>query len=198
MNVKGTKAAQAEATRAALIATARKLFAASGYAAVGTEEVVRRAGVTRGALYHHFGDKRDLFRHVLTAVGADLAQALAERALAVEDPWESLLVGTEMFLEACEQPEVQRIMLIDGPSVLGWEEWREIDSAQGLGLVEIALGRCVEAGLMEPQPLRPLAHVLLGALDEAALMVARASDPAAARAEVSATLARLLDGLRVR
>jgi AcrR family transcriptional regulator len=197
--VLGPKAAQAEATRGALVATARELFAQHGYAGVATEEIVRAAGVTRGALYHHFGGKEDLFRSVLRAVNADIAQQIAAEVIAVEDPWEGLRVGAAQFLEvSASSLEVQRIVLIDGPSVLGWEEWREIDAEFGLGLVEFALQRAVDAGQLARQPLRPLAHVLLGALDEAALMVARADDVEATKGEVTATIGRLLDGLRAR
>jgi AcrR family transcriptional regulator len=164
---------------------------------VATEEIVRAAGVTRGALYHHFGGKEDLFRAVLRAVNADIAQRLAGEVIAVEDPWEALHVGVARFLDlSASSPEVQRVALLDGPSVLGWEEWRAIDAEYGLGLVEFALQRAVDAGQLPAQPLRPLAHLLLGALDEAALMVAQADDVQAVRAELTEAIGRLLDGLR--
>jgi AcrR family transcriptional regulator len=192
-----TKAAQREATVAALIAAARELFAERGYAGVGTEEIVQRAGVTRGALYHHFkGGKEDLFHAVLVQISADTAQRVLAAAGQTDDPWEALLVGTDAFLDACTTPEVQRIMLIDGPSVLGWDVWREADSDYALGMLEAALRHAMEAGRMVSQPARPLAHVLLGALDEAAMVVARADDQAAARQEMGRTVRRLLEGLR--
>jgi AcrR family transcriptional regulator len=192
-----TKASQRAATTAALVAAARTLFAERGYAAVGTEEIVQRAGVTRGALYHHFrGGKEALFRAVLIQVSADTTQRVARVALAEPDPWKSLLVGIDEFLEAATNPEVQRIMLIDGPSVLSWDVWRAIDAEYGLGIVEAALQRAVDAGALQPHPTNALAHVLLGALQEAAMVVARADDQAAARAEMGGTIRRLLDGFK--
>jgi AcrR family transcriptional regulator len=192
-----TKAAQREATIAALTAAARELFAQRGYAAVGTEEIVQRAGVTRGALYHHFKDgKEELFRHVLVELSAELVQQVASLAIATDDPWEAIVVGCEGFLDACARPDVQRIMLVDGPSVLGWDVWREIDSGYALGALEAALQRAIDAGQMTPAPANAVAHVLLGALDEAAMVVARADDQAAARVEMGQTVRRLLEGLR--
>lgn len=192
-----TKAGQSEATTAALIEAARPLFAARGYAAVGTEEIVQQAGVTRGALYHHFrGGKEELFRAVLVQLSAETVRQVARAATTTEDPWEALVAGVDAFLDACATPEVQRIMLVDGPSVLGWDVWRAIDTDYGLGLLEQALQRAMDAGAMLPASTTAVAHVLTGALDEAAMVVARAEDPAAARAEMGQTVRRLLDGLR--
>jgi AcrR family transcriptional regulator len=193
-----TKAAQREATTAALLEAARALFAQRGYANVGTEEIVQRAGVTRGALYHHFrAGKEELFRTIVVQISAETAQRVRAVALALDDPWEALVSGIDAFLDACATPEVQRILLVDGPAVLGWEVWRTIDSDYGLGLLEAALQRAIDAGSLPPQPARAAAHVLLGALDEAAMVVARADDPLTARAEMGQTVQRLLEGLRV-
>ena len=192
-----TKAAQREATTAALIAAARPLFAERGYSGVGTEEIVQSAGLTRGALYHHFrGGKEDLFRAVLVQISAETTQRVMEAALATPDPFEALVIGADAFLDACASPEVQQIMLIDGPSVLGWEVWRAADSDYALALLEAALQRAIDAGRLIDQPTRALAHVLIGALDEAAMVVARADDQEAARAEMAQTVRRLLEGLR--
>jgi AcrR family transcriptional regulator len=192
-----TKAEQREATTAALIDAARALFAERGYAGVGTEEIVQKAGVTRGALYHHFkGGKEDLFRAVLVQVSAETTQRVIAAASTTDDPWEELVIGTDAFLDACTRPEVQRIMLIDGPSVLGWDMWREADGNVALGLLEAAITHAMNSGRMVRQPPRPLAHVLLGAIDEAAMVVARADDQDVARDEMSRTLRRLLEGLR--
>jgi AcrR family transcriptional regulator len=192
-----TKAAQREATTAALIEAARQLFATDGYANVGTEEIVKRAGVTRGALYHHFrGGKEELFRAVLVQISAETVQRVAEAAISTEDPWEALVTGSEAFLDACTTQEVQRIMLVDGPSVLGWDVWRAIDGEHGMGLLEVALQRAMDAGKMLPASTNAVAHVLAGALDEAAMVVARADDPVAAREEMGQTVRRLLEGLR--
>jgi AcrR family transcriptional regulator len=193
-----TKAEQSEATRAALIGVARRRFAERGYARVSTEEIVRDAGVTRGALYHHFDGKRDLFRAVFEEVERELSQKIAERALTGSEPLQALEAGAAMFLDSAGEPEVRQIALIDAPSVLGWEEWREIGMRYGLGLVQAALQAAMDAGAIAEQPVRPLGHMLLGALDEAAMLVALAEDPAAAREEVGNTVGTLLDGLRVR
>ena len=195
MDVKPTREERSEATRSALLAAARRLFGERGYAAVGTEEIVRAAGVTRGALYHHFAGKAALLEAVYVEIESELTEKIATAALGGSDPVEALRAGTEMFLDACLEPEVQRIVLLDAPAVLGWERWREIAADHGLGLVEAALGAAMEAGAISPQPLRPLAHVLMGALDEAAMLVARAADREAARAEVGATLEGLIEAL---
>ena len=195
MDVKPTREERSEATRSALLAVARRLFGERGYAAVGTEEIVRAAGVTRGALYHHFAGKAALLEAVYVEIESELTEKIATAALGGSDPVEALRAGTEMFLDACLEPEVQRIVLLDAPAVLGWERWREIAADHGLGLVEAALGAAMEAGAISPQPLRPLAHVLMGALDEAAMLVARAEDREAARAEVGATLEGLIEAL---
>jgi AcrR family transcriptional regulator len=196
---RGLQAERSETTRAALIAAARTLFAERGYGGVGTEEIVRGAGVTRGALYHHFAGKRELFRAVYEAVERDVVDQIAESAIAsASDPLAALHAGAEAFLDACEDPAVQRIALMDAPSVLGWEEWREIGMSYGLGLTEASLKAALDAGLIEPQPVRPLAHLLLGALDEGAMLVARADDRGKTRAEVGATVGRMINSLRPR
>jgi AcrR family transcriptional regulator len=192
-----TKAGQREATTAALIAAARELFATQGYAGVGTEEIAQRAGVTRGALYHHFRDgKEELFRAVVVQISAETVKRVAHAAHTTEDPWEALVAGSEAFLDACATTEVQRILLVDGPSVLGWDVWRSIGADYGLGVLERALQRALDTGGALPGSTTAVAQVLMGALDEAAMVVARADDPVAARAEMSKTVRRLLDGLR--
>jgi AcrR family transcriptional regulator len=192
-----SKSEQREATTAALMEAARELFAQRGYAGVGTEEIVQRAGVTRGALYHHFrGGKEELFRAVLVQISAETTRTVLQAASAAGDPWEALVVGADAFLDASVTPEVQRIMLVDGPSVLGWDVWRAADSDLALGLLEQAVQRAIDAGRLIDQPARALAHVLIGALDEAAMVVARAEDPRRAREEMGETVRRLLEGLR--
>jgi AcrR family transcriptional regulator len=195
MNV---KAQQSEATRAALVAAARPLFAERGYAGGGTEEIVRTAGVTRGALYHHFADKKDLFRAVYEDVERELVEQIAAGALSAADPVEALRAGAQAWLDACEEPGIQQIALLDAPSVLGWEEWREIGMRYGFGLVQGTLQAAMDAGLLEPQPVRPLAHLVLGAIDEAAMLVARADDGGKTRREVGESVERFLDHLAPR
>ena len=192
----GVKAARAEATRAALIGKARSLFAERGYAGVGTEQIVRHAGVTRGALYHHFpAGKAELFEAVVETVSAELAQRIASEALAETDPWDQFRRGCAIFLDAALDPELQQLLLLDAPAVLGWQRWREIDAQHGLGLIEFGLSAAMESGRIEPAPVKPLAHAILGALDEGAMLVARADDVERARTEVLETLERLFAGL---
>jgi AcrR family transcriptional regulator len=199
MDASSTQQERSEATQRELIATARRLFAERGYADVGTEEIVRAAGVTRGALYHHFDSKRELLAAVHEQIERELTERIATQAFAGDDapadPIAALHRGAELFLDACLEPEVQRIVLLDAPAVLGWERWREVASRYGLGLIEATLQAAADAGSISAQPVRPLAHVLMGALDEAAMYVARADDRAAARAEMGAALARILDAL---
>lgn len=193
MNV-NRQAARSASTRAKLIRAARTLFARKGYAGVGTEEIVRRAGVTRGALYHQFPAKEDLFLAVYEQVEQELTQRVAGLLGEVASPFAAMHAGIRAFLEACRAPEVQRIVLIDGPAVLGWERWRDVAARNGLGLIEAAIGAAIDAGEIAPLPVQPLAHLLMGALDEGALLVVR--DPASTDA-VAATFERLLDGLRI-
>lgn len=194
---RGSKAAQSQATRAKLVKVARRLFAKKGYAAVGTEEVVKKAGVTRGALYHQFADKKDLFLAVFEQVESEVAQDIATRAAAAAaDPVESLRVGTRLWLDACLDPEVRRIVLLDAPSVLGFDVWREVLARYGLGLLAAGLSVAMDAGEIERQPVMAVAHVITGALDAAALYVAEADDPAAARKEMEPVLDRLVEILR--
>jgi AcrR family transcriptional regulator len=193
------KAAQSEATRAALIATARALFAERGYAGVGTEEIVRAAGVTRGALYHHFAGKKELFEAVYEDVERELVERIAGSAISsATDPLEALHAGAQAFLDACEDPAVQRIALVDAPSVLGWEQWREIGLRYGFGLVRATVQAAMDAGLIECQPVDALSHLLLGAIDEGAMLIARADDGGTTREQVGATVNRLLEALTPR
>jgi AcrR family transcriptional regulator len=186
----------ARATGDALVQAGLDLFAERGYAEVATEEIVARAQVTRGALYHHFENKRDLFRAVHERVEEELIARIGTAMGDVADPWELILAGTRSFLDACEEPAVKQIALIDAPAVLGWDEWREIDERYGLGLTRTALGGAIEAGVLRPLPLEPLSHLLLAALSEAALMIASAEDPASTRQDVETALVELLEGLR--
>jgi AcrR family transcriptional regulator len=190
-----TQAERSDATRAALVAAARPLFAQRGYAGVGAEEIVQAAGVTRGALYHHFGGKPGLLEAVYRQIEKELTEEILEGAVGGSDPLEAMRFAIGVFMDASIEPDVQRIVLLDAPAVLGWERWREIAADYGLGLIETSLRSAIEAGQIPEQPVKPLAHLLMGALDEAAMLVARAEDPTVAKAEVTATLDRLLEGL---
>jgi AcrR family transcriptional regulator len=194
-----TQSERSEATRAALMSAARTLFAVRGYDDVAAEEIVRAAGVTRGALYHHFGGKAELLDAVYDQMEREMTERIARVVLGseLESPLEAMRAGIGAFLEECAEPEVRQIVLHDAPAVLGWERWREIAAANGLGLIEASLAAAVEAGELRPLPVRPTAHLLLGALDEAAMLSARADDPAE-RAEAAAVLEALLDGLALK
>jgi AcrR family transcriptional regulator len=190
------RSAKGDATRAALIAAARKLFVTNGYFATGTEDIVAEAAVgTRGALYHHFTDKQDLFRAVFDQVQTDLAAAtvINER----DDPLDMLTAALQQFLDSsAENLDVQQILLIDGPAVLGWEQWRDLEAQYGLGAITAMLDNAVAQGVVSKQPTAPLAHMLLAAIDEAALYIANADDRRQARNQARRALNQLLNGLR--
>lgn len=192
-----TQAERTAATRARLLAAGRTLFATEGYAAVPTQTIVDDAGVTRGALYHQFGDKAGLFAAVYEEIEAELVAAIVARigADAPDNQLDAMKLGARLFLDECSAPEVARIALIDAPAVLGWEQWREVGLRYGLGVIEAMLGRAVADGTIPDQPIRPTAHVLLGALDEAALFIARADDRDTALAHMYAVCDRLITGI---
>jgi AcrR family transcriptional regulator len=193
----GRKAAQSEATRGQLIGVATELFGERGYAAVGTEEIVRRAGVTRGALYHHFADKRELFKAVHESMEQQLVRDIGAGMAGLSDPWEAMVAAVRGYLDACMDPRVRQITLIDAPAVLGWTEWRAIGARYALRSITLLLQAAMDMGILSPRPVEPLGHILLAAMSEAGLMVATAPDAARARAEVEGPLLALLDGLRV-
>jgi AcrR family transcriptional regulator len=194
-----TQAERSAATRGALLKAARALFAKDGYAATGREAIVERAGVTRGAMYHHFADKEALFRAVFEELEAEVMATVAEAAMAnpelAGDPLGQLRVGSLAYLDHALEPAVQRICLLDAPAVLSPAIREEVLEACAVGLMREVLQAAVDSGALAPQPLEPLTHVLLAALHEAALYVARAEDHAAARTEVGATIEHLLAGL---
>jgi AcrR family transcriptional regulator len=181
-----TQDERTEATRAALIAAARDVFARDGYADSRTAEISRRAQVTRGALYHHFDGKPGLFRAVHEALEQDLVAAITHRAATEIEPLAVIAAGLGAFLDHCEDPAFARIALVDAPAVLGWAELRAVDSKYALGLVDAGLTAAMDAGTLRRQPARPLAHVLVAAIAEAGLMIAAGGDrPALERALLS-------------
>jgi AcrR family transcriptional regulator len=190
------RASRGESTKSALIGAARELFVSKGYFATGTEEIVAKAGVgTRGALYHHFADKEDLFRAVFEQVQADLAAAtiVNER----DDALDLLTAALQQFLNAsADNTDVQQILLIDGPAVLGWDQWRSLEAHYGLGVITAMLDAAVAQRVIPRQPTIPLAHMLLAAVDEAALYIANATDRRQAHTQARQSLRRLLGGLR--
>ncbi len=192
-----TQSERTAATRAQLLTAARELFAAKGFAEVSTQAIVEAAGVTRGALYHQFRDKADLFAALYEQVEEQLAADVVA-AIAAEKPagtMAAMRLGARLFLDHCSAPEVAQIVLIDAPSVLGWERWREVGIRYGLGIIEGMLAHAVDEGVVPAQPVRATAHVLLSALDEAALYISRAADPDVARRDMHAVCDRLIAGL---
>jgi AcrR family transcriptional regulator len=196
-NAPSRKAEQSRETQDRLIKAAKDLFASKGYAGTAMEDLVANAGLTRGALYHQYRDKRDLFRAVFEAVEAELGQRIAAEVGLETDPWAQLRAGARAFLASATDPAIRRIVLIDGPSVLGWEEWRQIDNQYALGMVRAVFEINIAAGNIAEQPVEPLAHLIVGALNEAALAVASASDATRAREEFAASMDRVLDALRM-
>lgn len=193
--VRRTQADRSAATRDRLVAEARRLFAAQGFSEVPADAIVAAAGVTRGAMYHQFADKTALFDAVLEAVEADIARRLADSVAAagISDPVEAMRHAVRTWLQICVEPEIHRIALIDGPSVLGWAHWREVCQRHVFGLVQALLMAGIDLGRIRAQPVRPLAHVLMGASDEAALYVAEATDREQARAAMMEVLDRLIE-----
>jgi AcrR family transcriptional regulator len=194
----GRRAEHASDTRTALVSAARRLFAANGYDDTGTEQIVAEARVTRGALYHHFRDKADLFRAAMAEAAGDVALRLTDEQLAEESasPLDDIREGVSAFLDVCVGGDFQRIVLVDGPRVLGADAWDQLVDRYGRGLLEEWLNRAITAGDIAPVPVWSLARLLIAMLTEASLAIADSADPAGTRAEMGATLDRLLDGLR--
>jgi AcrR family transcriptional regulator len=184
------------ATQRALIAAARPLFAERGYAAVPAEEIVAAAGLTRGALRHHFGDKKALFRAVFEELEGEITDRIAAAITGAGDSWTAATTGLAAFLDACQDPEVMRIALVDAPAVLGWADWRAVEADHGLGLITAGLDQAMTEGVLTPQPVKVLAHLILSAVIEAALLIAQAPDRASARADAERAVLTLLTGLR--
>lgn len=190
---KQSKGEKHAATRAALLGIARTLFAANGYADTGTEDVVGLAGVTRGALYYHFADKRALFEAVVEQEAQTVLAAIDQAAKDATTPLEALIQGAAAFLDACLEPGTRRIYLLDAPSVIGWQRWREIDSRYGTASLRLGVEAAL-AELPEPRhlPAEALTYLLTGAMNEAALWLAEAKDQVSARKAADAALNRIL------
>lgn len=186
---------RSRATRAALIAAARRLFAERGYADVPADEIVAAAGVTRGALYHHFADKRALFEAMFRDMEVEITAEIAAAARSAEPGWPAIGASLSVFLDICLRPEVVQIMLTDAPAALGWAKWREIESEYGLGLTIEQFQALADTGQMAGGSVPLLAQLALSAVIEAALVIAHSEDGAAARAEAEQALLAMLSGL---
>lgn len=187
---------RSEATQRALVGSARDLFASDGYSDTQLDDVVRAAGVTKGALYHHFQGKGDLFRTVFEQEQRRLAKVVSDAYQRQRDPWKGFFAGCRALLEANLDPGTQRITLLDAPSVLGWEQMREIQSKYCLRLVKEGLAEAIAEGEIASRPIEPIAHLVVGAIFEGSMMVARADDQRAAAKRLLTELRILLDAFR--
>lgn len=197
--VRRTQRARSESTRAALIGVARSMFGRFGFFGTNIAELVAAASMTRGALYHHFEDKEGLFEAVAIEVAREISDTASQTVLAVEtSAWERFLAGQRTYLElVANRPEAQRILLIDGPVVLGWERWRHIQTEVVLPGTIYGVSKLMVEGYLRPGHHEILAHLILAALNDAAMAVANAPDPQAARMPVTDSLMQLLEGLAV-
>jgi AcrR family transcriptional regulator len=195
--VRRTQTERSAATQQALLEAARRLWGERGYSAVSTPEIARAAGVTRGALYHQYADKTKLFLAVLEAVETDVIERLVAAVAAAQPntPADALHIAADAWLQIASEPEIRQVVLLDAPSVLGWAGFREISQRYGLGMTEQLLSAMIESGELDPQPTRPLATILIGALDEAAMSIANAPNPVQEQGEVRTVIHHLIDGL---
>ncbi|WP_255450376.1 TetR/AcrR family transcriptional regulator [Skermania sp. ID1734] len=177
--------------------TGRRLFGERGYHAVSAEEIGAAAGVTRGALHHHFGDKRGLFQQVLEELEIENTAEVRAAVAAAPDVLSGLTAGLGSFLDICQRPEVVQIALTDAPAVLGWPAWREMEARHGLGLITEALTQAREQGLVAEAAIPVLAQLFLSAITEAGLIIANADDPAAKRGEVEQSLLLMINGVLI-
>jgi AcrR family transcriptional regulator len=191
-----TQAERTEATTAALVDAARELFAGDGYDATSLDEVAARAGVTKGAVYHHFEGKRQLFEAVFSREVERIAMPLAVAYGRKKDPWDAFGAGCRAFLDECLDPGLQRIVLLDASAAIGWEQIRRLESPL-LEMMELGISRAADAGRIAPRKPGPLAHFLYGALCETAMIVARADDQKAAHREAVVEIGRVLDGIAI-
>jgi AcrR family transcriptional regulator len=192
--VRRTQSERSAATQQALLSAARRLWGERGYAEVGTPEIAEAAGVTRGAMYHQFADKTALFLAVLEALEQEVMQRLARDVAAAgpKSAADAIYVAADAWLDIAREPEVRQLMLLDAPSVLGWDGFREISQRYALGMTEELLGAAMDAGQLKRQPVRPLATVMLAALDEAAMSIASSEED---EADVRTVVHNLIDGL---
>jgi AcrR family transcriptional regulator len=191
------RAGRADATRRKLLEVARGLFAERGYEATPIEDVLAKAGLSKGALYHHFPNKEALFEGVFEDNEEKVMQKVKEAIGPATSPLERLRRGCQAWLDITMDPAVRCISFIDGPAVLGWDRWHELDEKYGFGVVKHALEHAMAEGEIPAQSVDITAHILLAALGQAAMIIARSDDPAHARVEAGDAVDRLIDGLRL-
>jgi AcrR family transcriptional regulator len=191
----GKRAAQGRATRGQLIEVATSLFADHGYEGTSIEAVLAATGVSRGALYHHFAGKQALFTAVLEAVSDRVTAQVTEAIRDCTDPIDAMRTGALAWIDLAGDPVIQRVMLVDAPSVLGWEQWRAMDEGRTVGAMQAMLQAVSDSGRLPQELVEPFSHMILAALDEAAMVVARAPDSRAAAAESRQAVEELLNRL---
>lgn len=186
------------ATSEAILTAARRLFGTQGFAATTMDEIAEGAGVAKGAVYHHFKTKEAVFEAVFDQVSRDLVVEIDRTARAEKDVLAAMVAGTQHYFAATAKGATGQIILRDGPAVLGWERWREIDAQHFGGKLPRALSTAMEQGLIARQPVEPLARLLLGAVTEAAVACAGRTDIARAGAEYARAFKSLVEALRVK
>lgn len=195
MSEKTRRQEYAETTRQALVAAARGLFARDGYADTSIDEIVRHERLTKGALYHHFKNKKELFEAVVDDFLKDMVGEVTAAVQGASDPWQRAVAALDAFLEGCLDPAYQRIVIQEAPAVLGWGAWREKEQRSGMALVVALLDDLIAAGQIQRQPVELVAQILVAAIMEAALAITHAADPAATRQEARRVLERIIRAL---
>ncbi|TQR38028.1 TetR/AcrR family transcriptional regulator [Brevibacillus brevis] len=194
--MKMSKAEQKQQTMQKLIEVAREMFSKKGYADAAMEDIVKQAGVTRGALYHNFGSKEGLFEAVLASVQQEIGERVEAEAARSEEPWQQLILGCLAFVSSAVEQRNKRILLIDGPAVIGWEKWRRMDEENSMRHLREQLQTIKEQGYLRPVSIDALTHLLSGAMNEAVLWISETPDQEKSLEEISAAMTLLLEGYR--
>lgn len=184
-----------QATRDHLVATATRLFAERGYDDTSIEAVLHEAGASRGSLYHHFSSKEALFDAVLEELEARVGREAQAAASGAREPLEALRAGSLAWVRLASDPVIQRVLLLDAPSVLGWQRWRDMDERHALGMIRAALQACAKRGQLPPELVDAFAHVLFASLNELALLIARSVEPATATRSAELAINELIERL---
>ncbi len=196
MAVKTRREEYADQTRRAIVAAASEAFIDDGFEGASIDEIARRARVTKGAVYHHFASKAELFLAVFREAEEAMMRAMADRARPIEDPWQRALASLSAFFDICLDDGFRRIALEEGPLALGWARWRELDEHYALGGLRRTLESLMERGVLVPRDAAMLARVFLATLSEAAIAIAAAPDRRLAREHAEAAVVAMLSGLR--
>lgn len=191
-----TQTERREATRKSIVGAARKLFGKNGFAATSVDDLAAAASVAKGAVYHHFPTKEAVFEAVFEEASGELARHVASTARSARDALEAMVIGTSAYFEACAQRGMAQVVLRDGPAVLGWERWREIDERHFGQTIPSALKAAMAAGIINRQPVEPLSRLLIGAITEAAAACSASADPSAEGRRFATAMRTLLEGLR--